>query len=157
MECCKIVRPARPEELEEVYKHIELVSFENPYTLYYMKVLWSLSLGEYFLVSVGDKGLTGYVVAVPLENGVCHIASIAVRPQCRRRKVASCLLASLFEVCSARGYRSFVLEVEYRNKAALALYARHGFKILGIMANYYGKGRHALVMVYVDEADWHKL
>jgi ribosomal-protein-alanine N-acetyltransferase len=157
VECCKLVRPATLEELGEVYESIELTSFDNPYSPYYMRVLWSLSAGEYFLVAIGEKGLTGYVAAVPLQGGVCHIASIAVKPECRRRKVASCLLASLFELCSANGYRSFVLEVEHRNKPALALYARHGFKPLGLAADYYGRGRHALIMVYVDEPSWHRL
>ncbi len=137
---------------------IELESFENPYTLRYMRLLWSLSGGELFLVSEADDGsLAGYIAAVPLAGGTCHIASLAVKRVCRRRYVASCLLSSLFEICSSKGYDSYVLEVSYTNKPALRLYTRHGFKVVGVKPDYYGPGNHALVMVRIDSSIWQRI
>jgi len=157
VECCKTIRPATLEELPIIHKSIELVSFNNPYTLYYMRFLWLLSSGKYFLVSIGDNGITGYIIAVPLKNATCHIASLAVKPECRRKKVASSLLSSIIEVCSSEGYKNFILEVSTANKPAIRLYLKHGFRVIGILPNYYGKSRHAYLMLYIDDSLWFRV
>ena len=152
--CCVRVRDAAEAELPRIYE-IEVESFDNPYTLQYLKLLMGLSGGRYFLVSEDSKGrITGYIVGVPLKDGVCHIASIAVSRDCRGRRVGACLLESLVDVCVADGYDTFILEVEYSNEAALHLYHSAGFKVAGVKPDYYGKGRHALVMLLIETPGW---
>ncbi|ABM80744.1 GNAT family N-acetyltransferase [Hyperthermus butylicus] len=147
MNCCVKVRPVERRELGQVYA-IERESFDQPYSLWYLELLLSLSGGEYFLVSVAnDDSITGYIVAVPIGENVCHIASIAVKKACRRQRVATCLLQSLFELCIEDGRRIFVLEVEHTNMPALRLYRTNCFHPLRVIPNYYGPGRHALVML----------
>jgi ribosomal-protein-alanine N-acetyltransferase len=152
--CCVKVRSVKDDELNCVYE-IELESFDNPYPAYYFRVLMSLSSGRFFLVSEDSQGrITGYIAAVPLANRVCHIASIAVSRECRGKKVGACLLESLVEVCSGEGYDAFVLEVEYSNEPAISLYRSAGFKVVGVKPNYYGAGRHAIVMLLVESLGW---
>jgi FkbH-like protein len=105
----------------------------------------------------GDNGITGYIIAVPLKNATCHIASLAVKPECRRKKVASSLLSSIIEVCSSEGYKNFILEVSTANKPAIRLYLKHGFRVIGILPNCYSKSRHAYLMLYIDDSLWFRV
>ncbi len=128
---------------------IELDSFESPYPRWYLDVLYELSNGgEYFLVSVDEEGrIDGYIVAIRRRGNICHIVSIAIRKDCRRQHVGSALLQSLFELCDARESPLYVLEVDINNIGAQVLYAKHGFGYAGLIKDYYGHGRHALIMI----------
>ncbi|HID40582.1 MAG TPA: N-acetyltransferase [Pyrodictium sp.] len=151
MQCCKTVRAAEPQDLNAAFM-IEIESFENPYPRWYFDLLYGLSGGKYFLVSTNDRGeITGYIIGIPLSGNVCHIASIAVVKQCRRKGVGTALLHSLLELCSADGYTSFILEVDVYNYVAQRLYASNLFKPVMVVADYYGRGRHALVMILLNE------
>ncbi len=146
--CGYIVRNAGREDLDQVFL-IELGSFDSPYPRWYFDILYELSNGgKYFLVSVDENGhIDGYIVALQRRGGICHIVSIAVRKDCRRQHVASILLQSLFELCDVLRPRLYILEVDIRNMGAQVLYAKHGFGYAGLIPNYYGNERHALVMV----------
>jgi len=146
--CGYIVRNADRGDLDQVFL-VELESFDSPYPRWYFDILYELSnSGEYFLVSVDERGrIDGYVVAIPRKGGVCHIVSIAVRRDCRRHYVGSILLQSLFELCDETRPRLYILEVDIRNMGAQALYSKHGFGYAGLIPNYYGDGRHALIMI----------
>ncbi|BEP17033.1 hypothetical protein PYJP_03850 [Pyrofollis japonicus] len=152
MHCGILVRNADKDDLDQVYV-IELESFNKPYPRWYLDILYSLSgNGDSFLVSFDDNGyVDGYIVAVPLRGGVCHIASIAVRKDCRRRKVGTALLQSLFELCEEKGFQNYLLEVSYMNTIAQLLYVRNSFAYIGFIRDYYGKNDHALVMLRTGE------
>ena len=47
-----------------------------------------------------------------------------------------------------------ILEVDYTNDPAIALYARVGFEQLTARKNYYGPGQHALIMKLYDLETW---
>ena len=46
------------------------------------------------------------------------------------------------------------MEVDYRNEAAIALYQEIGFEQLAARENYYGPGRHALILKLYDLEFW---
>ena len=143
-----IVRTANKDDLPHVYA-IEVSSFDKPYPYPYLEILLNLA-PDFFLVAECEKSIVGYVIALPRSDGSCHIVSIAVAPVHRRRGIGAVLLQSIMHTCSCRGYRRYVLEVEYTNVAAKRLYEKNGFKPLRNVANYYGPGRHAEVMVAED-------
>ena len=144
-----VIRPVEREELEAVYA-IELMSFNNPYPYWYLEFLHALS-GEFFLGAYDSGGrLIGYIIALPMNGPACHIASIAVLPEYRRRRVGSMLLQSVMEVCCSRGKLVHVLEVEISNYPAQLLYTSNGFRAYRAVKDYYGEGRHALRMATVD-------
>jgi len=126
-------------------------SFKNPYPYWYLEVLLALS-DKYFLIAE-DKTILGYIIGIPLQNHVCHIASIAVDPTVRRRKIGSMLIQSLLYVCNSEGYDVFTLEVEYRNYAAQLFYVKNGFSPFFLLPDHYGLGKHAMVMVNVLTSD----
>ena len=47
-----------------------------------------------------------------------------------------------------------ILEVDYANEPAIALYQRLGFEQLTARRDYYGPGRHALILKLYDLPAW---
>ncbi len=138
-------------DLPAVYT-IEVESFDNPYPYWYLTLLLHLA-GPLFLAARNPRGeAVGYIVGLPLQGGVCHVASIAVAARCRRRGIGSMLLESLAELCAAEGRRILVLEADITNHAALMFYASHGFTPIGFTADYYGPGRHAVKLARVEKS-----
>ncbi len=143
--CSLVVRDAEPRDIDDVYR-VELLSFRSPYPRWYLEVLRALA-GTMFLVADYCGLLVGYAVAIPRKSGVCHLASIAVDPKYRRKGIGSALLASIEHVCWSMGYDTVILEVEEGNEPAITLYRLFGYLELGMIPDYYGKGRHAHLMV----------
>jgi ribosomal-protein-alanine N-acetyltransferase len=50
--------------------------------------------------------------------------------------------------------QAVILEVDYANEAAIALYQRVGFEQLTARRDYYGPGRHALILKLYDLPGW---
>lgn len=80
--------------------------------------------------------LSGYI-ASRISAGELHINNIGVRPESRRRGVGGTLLRAALEAGAACGAHLSVLEVRAGNSAAIALYERHGFVVVGERRNYY--------------------
>ena len=76
-----------------------------------------------------------------------HILRIAVAPDFRCRGVATWLLQQGFKFVKQQKFDSAYIEVRPSNKAAIALYRKLGFSIIGTRPNYYPEsGEDALVM-----------
>lgn len=72
-----------------------------------------------------------------------EIKTICVLPASRKQGIASQLLAQL--IAGQKG-KTIFLEVEESNEAAINLYKKHGFETFSTRQNYYGAGRHAVLM-----------
>ena len=140
-----VLRKALESDLMQVYS-IEKESFIDPYPFWYIRFLFSLS-GDFFYVAELGSKVVGYAILVPLTNRSCHLANIAVKREYRRRRIASCMLIKSEHDCRIKGFNKIVLEVETTNTPALLLYKKHGYKTVKLVLNYYGKDRHAYVMV----------
>lgn len=66
-----------------------------------------------------------------------HIATIAIHPDCRRQGIARKLLIMALDSAQAEGAKSALLEVRAGNKAALRLYEKFGFEVVGRRERYY--------------------
>lgn len=93
--------------------------------------------------------LAGFIVwQTVLDESELHL--IATAPACRRRGVATQLLAEWFQTASTQHVRRLLLEVRASNEAAQALYRKHGFSECGRRKNYYrlpeGGGEDAVWM-----------
>ncbi|RPJ02570.1 MAG: GNAT family N-acetyltransferase, partial [Deltaproteobacteria bacterium] len=64
-----------------------------------------------------------------------HLISMAVDPARRRRGIAKKLLERVFGFPRIRRVRA---EVRKSNTGAQAFYSRMGFRIVGVITNYYG-------------------
>jgi [ribosomal protein S18]-alanine N-acetyltransferase len=66
-----------------------------------------------------------------------QIDNLAVAESHRRKGVATILLARALETAKEKGMNNAVLEVRANNFAAISLYERQGFIIVGRRRNYY--------------------
>ena len=77
-----------------------------------------------------------------------HILRIAVAKEFQDRGVATWLLQQCFRLAKQKKVYSVYIEVRPTNKAAIALYRKSGFHLLGRRPRYYPEtGEDALVMV----------
>jgi ribosomal-protein-alanine N-acetyltransferase len=90
-----------------------------------------------------ERQIIAYLVAWCYADEI-HIGNIAVVPAYRRRGLARKLLDYIVKVCD--GCNELFLEVRESNLAAIALYDKIGFKVLGVRRSYYKDGENALVM-----------
>jgi [ribosomal protein S18]-alanine N-acetyltransferase len=122
---------------------IEKASFKNPYTSKILRLLASW-YPELFLTALKGNLLVGYVVAAANEDRG-HIISLAVRPDCRRQRIGTDLLASLMERLKSLEVMTVSLEVRADNLAAIALYEKLGFVRSGNVRHYYEDGCAAIM------------
>lgn len=95
---------------------------------------------NHYVAARDDSGrLVGYAGLARLGTGLhpeSEVHTIGVDPQVRRRGVGGALLAELLRVADRWGGPVF-LEVRTDNDAAIALYRREGFEIVGTRKRYY--------------------
>ena len=90
------------------------------------------------------------VVALQTVDRTADLHRLVVSPQHRRARVATQLVRAGVEAVRHLGARSVLLEVDYTNEPAIALYQRLGFEQLAARQNYYGPGQHALILKLWD-------
>lgn len=107
---------------------------------------WS---SESFAAFIGDspcvalKATTGQpnavvgLVVARVGSDEAEILTLAVAPDCRRRRIAETLIKETVEILVQWGIRRLFLEVSAANEAAGRLYANLGFAQYGTRRNYY--------------------
>jgi ribosomal-protein-alanine N-acetyltransferase len=81
-------------------------------------------------------GYAGIALLGDAEHPEAEVHTIGVDPRCHRAGVGTLLLEALLAEAGRRGGPVF-LEVRTDNAPAIALYAKHGFHIIGLRKNYY--------------------
>lgn len=107
----------------------------------------SMPTGErHWLVALAnDREPVGFVGSM-LVDDEAHIMNVAVDPRRRRLGIARVLLSQMVDDLIQRGVRHLTLEVRADNHEARSLYQSFGFSVEGERRNYYGLGRHALLL-----------
>jgi len=103
-----------------------------------------------FLVAEQGGAVVGEGIALLRQHktGLSgRIYSLAVESQCRGQKIGDRLLSAMLEALIARGARRVYLEVAPNNERAVRLYERHGFRRIGTLPDYYGKGKDGTHMM----------
>jgi [ribosomal protein S18]-alanine N-acetyltransferase len=116
---------------------------------------WSANL---FAVEISDPSTRSYLVAridktiVGYAGLICygdeaHITNVAVDPQHQRHRIATRLMLEEMRQAASMGAGAVSLEVRVTNYAAQRIYARFGFRPVGIRRNYYQElNEDALIM-----------
>lgn len=116
---------------------IERRSFSHPWTSAdFARVAAdtrSLSLGLW-----RSRVLVGYAIGYA-DGEECHLASLAVDVPYRRAGGGSRLLAGILEQASRRRCRWCGLEVRSSNTAAMQLYRKFGFHVVGVEPRFYAR------------------
>ncbi len=76
-----------------------------------------------------------------------HVMNIAVDPDYRGQQIGDALLLALIADSNARGGTQVTLEVRTSNTAAIGLYRKHNFDVIGTRSNYYKDGEDAYIMM----------
>ncbi|WP_330232942.1 ribosomal protein S18-alanine N-acetyltransferase [Nocardia sp. NBC_00508] len=97
------------------------------------------SHNRYITARDGNGRMVGYAGIALLgdaEHPEAEVHTIGVDPGCHRAGIGTLLLEALLAEAGRRGGPVF-LEVRTDNAPAIALYAKHGFHIIGLRKNYY--------------------
>lgn len=127
---------------------VEAIEKEN------FSVPWSLESFDSFLarddtvfLTAEEEGeILGYVgvLCVPDEG---DITNVSVRKDRQGEKIGSSLVAEMVCCAAEKGSVKLFLEVRKSNAAAIRVYEKAGFRIVGVRKNYYQKPMEdALIM-----------
>lgn len=124
----------QPEDIEEAVK-LEREIFSRPWT----KENFEESIARedsFFLAAKKEERLFGYCGCYQSFEEA-DITNVAVKASVRRQGIASGLFRELFRQGEKRGIMRYFLEVRVSNEAAVSLYAKFGFGIVGLRRNFY--------------------
>lgn len=98
-------------------------------------------------VARASEGLAGAAVVLTRKGSArARLYSLAVAEHARGGGVARALLEACEAAARSAGRRTLRLEVRPDNTPARALYARAGFRPVGVRAQFYGDGADALIL-----------
>lgn len=102
--------------------------------------------GRVHLVAEEQHRVIGHGGIVILD-GDAHITTVAIDPAHQRRGLGSVLVTHLLRAAEVNGCSAVTLEVRVSNRAAIAMYEKHGFESAGSRPGYYGdNGEDAMIM-----------
>lgn len=102
---------------------------------------------RWYVVAAHGDDVIGYAGLCVYAPGEAYVQTIGVATGKQRGGVGTVLLEALLDEARKRGATQVDLEVRADNAVAIALYAKHGFKEMGIRRGYYQpSGADALVM-----------
>lgn len=110
--------------------------------------------GRLYVAEVGganEGGAGGEIVGAAevircFEEGDLYLEGIYIRPEFQRQGHGSELLKGVMELLAAEGYSRLLATVDPENGAGLGLYEKAGFTGNGHQLDYYGPGRHRLML-----------
>lgn len=141
-----MVRNMQPFDLDQVVE-IETLSFPTPWSREIFKREIERSFDDLYLVAVADERVVGYTGILKILD-VGHITTLAVRPDFRKKGVATKLLYELISKTRLLGMRYVTLEVRESNEVAQNLYRKFGFTEMGKRKGYYIDNREDAVIMW---------
>ncbi len=144
-----IIRDCLNEDIDDISK-IEEECFSMPWSLCALEEFFH---GNYshILTAIVDGTVAGYITYTKIFDEL-QIANIAVSSHMRRMKIGTKLIYSLLDTYKD-DTQKITLEVRKSNNAAISLYEKCGFEIVGIRKNYYSKPvEDALLMNYTYQS-----
>lgn len=113
---------------------LEKAVFKSPWSEKSLELLCSKTAFG-FAALEGDVVIAYGGMLTVLDEG--QITNIATHPDCRRQGLAARVLCALLDEARARGIASVTLEVRVSNAAAIALYEKFGFVVVGKRPRFY--------------------
>lgn len=136
------IRPATSRDLSAL-ADLHARAFARAWDVLAMKSL--LDGPGVFALVAEDEDLDAFIM-VRVAADETEILSVAVSPHIRRRGLASGLLEQACHRATGMGAARIFLEVASVNLPARNLYAKHGFREVGLRKAYYEDGDDALVL-----------
>lgn len=111
-------------------------------------------LGDGRTVLLARQHVPVGVITLQTVGDVADLHRLVVSPRHRRQGIGAALVTAGLEAVRHAGAHSVLLEVAFDNDPAIALYQRLGFEQLHARDDYYGPGRHALILKLYDLPAW---
>ena len=137
------VRLWEEKDLENIAE-IEQRCFSDPWSKDALKAAMQNPFTHCFLLEEGGQ-VCGYACLFVLFEEA-ELQNIAVDIPFRKRGFGNALLSFLHDFAKEKGAEKSFLEVRVSNRAAIGLYAKHGYEIYGERSRYYQDGESAFVM-----------
>lgn len=140
-----------PERVEQ--RHLAAIAaleasvFHAPWSAEALALLTG-DTGVGFVITEGDRALCYGGMMTVLDEG--QITNIATHESARRKGLASCVVGALIDEARARGLSQITLEVRESNAAAIALYERHGFRVVGKRPRFYTRPVEAALIMLCE-------
>ena len=129
---------AGPDDLDGILA-VDHASFLRPWTReMYEAELRNPAVTRIFVIRTDECPVAGYCAARIVASEL-HINNLAIRPEYRRRRLATILLQEVLSAVQAEGAERATLEVRRSNHAARALYEGLGFRVRGVRRDYYAE------------------
>ena len=144
------IREMRIDDIEQV-SEIDRLSFSLPWpkSAYKFEILenecsycWVAEINE----SERPAKIIGMIIIWLISNDA-HIATLATHPKFRRFGIAKELLRKVLLDVIEKGAQIATLEVRKRNTAAQDLYAKFGFKTVGMRWHYYADNQEDAIQM----------
>ncbi|SDT25219.1 ribosomal-protein-alanine N-acetyltransferase [Friedmanniella luteola] len=146
------ITPARRDDLPAVLA-LERVGFPEPEQ--WSERSWAGELlGEGRTVLLARAGQVVGVVAFRTTGEHADLHRLVVAPGHRREGLGTALVLAGLDAVRHLGARAVLLEVDYDNEPAIALYQHLGFEQLTARRDYYGPGQDALILKLYDLDTW---
>ena len=120
-------------ESAKLAAELEKLCFSEPWS---EKAILEEAERGFFIAAYIDGAFAGYagMLSVLDERDVCNVAT---HPSFRSRGVGKALVCALIESARETGASVIMLEVRKSNAAAIALYEKAGFTLVGQRKNFY--------------------
>ena len=139
----------RPDQIDDVLT-IEEASFTNPWTReMYLAEMDNRGVSYCFLATDDAGRIVGFCSFWRVLDEL-HINNLAVKPEARRRGVATALLEHVLREGGNMGAQHATLEVRRSNDPARLLYERFGFTVAGVRRAYYTKPVEDALILWRD-------
>lgn len=140
-----ILRPYRPTDFESLHA-IDQTCF--PKSIAYgrreMKHYLQAENAHCIVAEMGGA-IAGFILT-DRSDELAHVITLDVAAEYRRQSLGSRLLAAAEREAASQGASLMYLETATTNKAAIALWRKHGYRETAMIGNYYGRGQDAFEM-----------
>ena len=145
------IGPMKEADLTQVMA-IEQKSFVDPWTLqsFYREI--QENPYSRYLVAYRQERLVAYIGGWLITDQL-HITNLAVDPQERGNGLAKKLLDELVRLSRKEGINKATLEVRVSNDAAINLYRKNGFAIVGRRPKYYINNQEDALIMWKEYQD----
>lgn len=140
--------PMTAEHIDQIAE-IETLCFPDPWSRQLLEDMLYLP-GTIALAAVSEDGLVLGCTSAQTVLDEGYINTVAVRPEYRRQGIASRLLETLRQRGAELGLAFLTLEVRESNRAAQALYAKHGYLEVGCRRNYYEHPKEDAILMTLE-------
>jgi ribosomal-protein-alanine N-acetyltransferase len=129
---------------------IERVVYPRPWSPSLFISEMTAGRGRAYLVALEGRQVVGYAGLISYGEEA-HVTTIAVDPDRHRRGIGTRLLYELIRRAREMAAHAVSLEVRVTNWGAQRMYARFGFRPVGIRKGYYQETNEDAVVMWTDD------